>query len=127
MTPLPRTVRLSQRCKTEFDAISSILPYHKAGKAGTVDAACEGGFGAWPADSRQIRPVVLVPFGTTAPTRSPKGPLLPKSDVNHSSESCFRLETSIAKRFKAVAWRRPEGCLCQFSRRFVLPVRSILA
>jgi hypothetical protein len=41
-------------------------------------------------------------------TRPLQGPLLPESDVNLCPESCFYHKTSIAKRFKAVAWRRPK-------------------
>jgi len=96
----------------EFDAISSILPYHKAGQGWhgflrhrthpqTEDTA---GL-AWPElqRARYARHAA-----DTQLTRSHQGPLLPKSDVNLCPESCFYHKTSNAKRFKAVAWRRPK-------------------
>ena len=53
---------------------------------------------AWPADDVRDR-------HDTLQIRDTSRPLLPGSDVNLCSESCFGHQTSNAKRFKAVAWQ----------------------
>jgi hypothetical protein len=53
---------------------------------------------AWPAEDVRDR-------HDTLQIRDTSRPLLPGSDVNLCSESCFGHQTSNAKRFKAVAWQ----------------------
>jgi hypothetical protein len=99
-----------------------LITRHKAGQGWARFLSTQHGGHGWVslACRRDTHTHDMLQIRTSRPHQ---GPLLPKSDVNRRAESCFAHQTSIAKRFKAVAWRRPKWQVAKVCLRPIHPRR----